>query len=346
MLYLKPGDKVALIAPSYALASGAEEETLEKASTLLRNWGYEAVPYYDPSREHKFAGMRFEGTTQQRAETLYTALSNPDIKAVMALRGGYGAVEVVLEIYNNPDKYPPLPAQQAKPVVGFSDITAMHLLLNQVWGWPSIHGEVITRLVKENPDATTLAKTEAALKGDFADTYSLAPLNEAASSCSEISAPITGGNMVVLQYLMGTALEVNFRDKTLLLEDIGEPARKIDGRLRQLAELYTVGVDGTQEKVMDAAKAIVFGDFVGDTEADELAAEEIINAFASNVNVPVYRLAGVGHGNVNLPLIFGLPVTISDSLLHLSQSHVEPSRVEEGSYVSSLSAEELSQRAR
>jgi len=124
--YLKEGDKVALISPSYFTPM----ENVEKTADILRGWGLE--PVIGPN-VGKVVDGKYAGTVAERVSDIRWALSDPDIKAIICNRGGYGTIQLIDQLTLADLKASP------KWLVGFSDISTLHGLLTRA-GVMSIHG--------------------------------------------------------------------------------------------------------------------------------------------------------------------------------------------------------------
>lgn len=124
--YLKAGDKVALISPSYFTPM----ENVEKTADVLRSWGLE--PVIGPN-VGKVVDGRYAGTVAERVSDIRWALSDPSIKAIICNRGGYGTIQLIDQLTLAELKASP------KWLVGFSDISTLHGLLTRA-GVMSIHG--------------------------------------------------------------------------------------------------------------------------------------------------------------------------------------------------------------
>ena len=124
--YLKAGDKVALISPSYFTPM----ENVEKTADVLRSWGLE--PVIGPN-VGKVVDGRYAGTVAERVSDILWALSDPSIKAIICNRGGYGTIQLIDQLTLAELKASP------KWLVGFSDISTLHGLLTRA-GVMSIHG--------------------------------------------------------------------------------------------------------------------------------------------------------------------------------------------------------------
>ena len=118
--YLKSGDRVALITPSYY---GSEEST-RKAAKVLRGWGFKPVIGPNVGRKHL---THYAGTAEERLADLRWALNDSDIKAIVCMRGGYGTLQLVENM--------PLQEMTANPkwIVGYSDITTLLGMLSDYY---------------------------------------------------------------------------------------------------------------------------------------------------------------------------------------------------------------------
>ena len=290
-LQLKTGDKINIIAP----ASGRPPEIIAAMSTALKAWGL------NPSTPPDLLGNALfcSNTLDRRFTHLQEALLDPDSKLIWCLRGGYGSAQLI-----------PLLEKMPKPkahkwLMGFSDVTALHLFLQQHWGWPSIHGPQAASLI-DVLDKTSITKLHSFLTDphhtiSFSD---LTPLNVHAQKIQTITAPIIGGNLSLLQTSIGTSWQLNAQDKIVLMEDIGERAYRTDRTLLHLM----------QSQVLSGAKAILLGDFTDSKEPDGTnLTNTMLQRFADQQSIPVLRIPHVGHGASNWPVVLGVPATLSYS---------------------------------
>jgi muramoyltetrapeptide carboxypeptidase len=139
--YLKAGDKVALISPSYFTPM----ETIEKAAEVFHSWGFETVigPNIDKVLDGKLGG-----TVEERISDIRWALVDPSIKAIFCNRGGYGTIQLIDQ----------LPFDEVKAgrkwMIGFSDISTLHGFWNRA-GVMSMHATMGTFLAKGGTDVTS-----------------------------------------------------------------------------------------------------------------------------------------------------------------------------------------------
>lgn len=280
--HLQSNDTVQIIAP----ASSSPEEKLHHGLTWLKNNGL--VPQYPEDMIN--TDVFFAAPLEKQWEHFKAALYS-DAKVLWCLRGGYGSMRLIplLEKLTPPAK--------PKLLIGFSDITALHLYLNQKWNWPTLHGRTISQLHPEwefNQEHQQLVDL---LFGKIQEVTfkQLTPLNAAARKNHIIQAPIIGGNLRLIQTSLGTAWEVNPAGKMLFIEDVSERGYSID---RMLEQLHQAGI------LDKKPKALLIGDF---TEGKEKNGQDLVplalQRFAERVDYPVVMGLPCGHAqNSNAPL--------------------------------------------
>jgi muramoyltetrapeptide carboxypeptidase len=279
---LRRGDRVDVVAPG----SRCSEENLRKGVEFLRGLGLvPRVPRNLFGRD-----LLFANSDAVRFAQLRRALFARDSQAVWCVRGGYGAIRLVKPLLRLQ------PPQRQKLLIGYSDATTLHFLLNCHWNWPSLHGPLLDRLGSGAAGAQELAELEGVLFGTQREVVfsDLVPLNAAARASRRVTGRVFGGNLAVLQSLLGTKLQRSPR-QILFLEDVGERGYKIDRMLNHLE----------QAGVLKALKAIVLGDFIGGAEADgRHLAPQVLEAFAREHSFPVVMGLNAGHGELQRPVFF------------------------------------------
>lgn len=278
---LKPGDSVDIVAP----ASRCTDEQLSQLVKLLESWQLKCLVTQDIFGEDLFCA----NTDTIRFKNLQHALFNPHSKAVICVRGGYGSMRLIPKLVKMK------PPEQCKIFVGMSDITALHLFFQQNWYWPTIHASTAP-----NKSPESIAMLKAILFGEqdklvYAD---LIPLNHAAEQERHLIAPLTGGNLCLVETSIGTQWQMNASGKIILLEEVGERGYRIDRMLEHLS----------QAKMFKNAVAILLGDFLKGDEPDGTSlVENALQLFANHCELPVLRVKGIGHGYTNYPIPLGLP---------------------------------------
>ncbi len=279
---LQPGDSVEIIAP----ASRCTDKHLHDIKDLLISWELTCVIPSDIFGDDVLCA----NTDELRFASLQRALKNPDTKAIICARGGYGSMRLI------PSLAKVTPVFQAKIFLGMSDITALNLYLQQQWHWPIIHGALAVD--KFSPDS--IAAVKAMLFGEKKEIhYQASPLNSLAKKDEKFIASITGGNLSLLQTSIATLWQMEPSNKIIFIEEIGERAYRVDRILEHLL----------QAGLFKGAKAILFGDFLNGNEPDGSSLiEPVLRRFAENADIPVAQVQGIGHGFTNFPLPLGTKV--------------------------------------
>lgn len=228
------------------------------------------------------------GSDERRARELIFALQDPDVHAIVAARGGYGATRLL-------DRVPQmLVARHPKLLVGFSDITALHSLWARA-SLGSIHGPMVTALGRAAEPLVT--RWIAAVEG--APPSPISGLRPIAGGRAQ--GPLLGGNLSVLTALIGTPYAPPLDGCALFLEDVGERPYRID---RMLTTWLQAGW-------LARPRAIVLGGF-SDAQpgADAVSVEQVLHERLGGLGIPVLAGVPAGHVDDNLELPFGALVTV------------------------------------
>ncbi|MCB0363032.1 MAG: LD-carboxypeptidase, partial [Bdellovibrionales bacterium] len=278
------GDIVDLVAPGFA----PKLLEIRAARNYIRSLGLR------PRLPQDLVGndVLCSNSDEKRFSFLKQALLDRKSKAIWCLRGGYGANRLLpyLQELKAPD--------HAKVVVGYSDVTSLHLFLNQVWKWNTLHGPLLDRFArgegrprdeKELLDCLFGVKTRLEYR-------ELRPLNKLAAGRGQLGGSITGGNLTTWVSAIGTPWAGQAKGRILFFEDIGEQARKVDRMLVQIQQ--SGGFQGV--------KAVILGDFVGGAESNgSFQWKKVLRRFAEESNFPVFHRFPLGHGQKQRPLPFG-----------------------------------------
>jgi muramoyltetrapeptide carboxypeptidase len=240
----------------------------------------------------------FSNSDVKRLAHFKRALLAPDSKFIWCVRGGYGAIRLMPDI----EKWPR--PRQAKILLGYSDITTLHVHLNQRWHWPSLHGPLLDRLGKNALSANERRELLGLLFGRQEEVVfrGLRPLNAAARKARVVRAPVLGGNMAVLQSGLGTKSALKPKNCILYFEDIGERPHRVDRMLTQFL----------QAGWFKNCRAVALGDFVlGDARDRRYLWQDVMTRFAREVGVPVVAGIPVGHDpRRNRTLPFNTPAEL------------------------------------
>ncbi|MDE2050428.1 MAG: LD-carboxypeptidase, partial [Gammaproteobacteria bacterium] len=251
---LRPGDPVVAIAPAGPFDRASFEAGLE---IIARR--YEV--HYDPgilTRQRYLAG-----SDARRLGELWRALADTGSRAVFCARGGYGMLRLLAGL----EGVAPVP----KPVIGFSDITALHQLL-QRQGLVSVHGPNLTQLSRLDGSAQTRL---CEILESEAPAGELAGVETYVGGTAE--GPLLGGNLSMLTRLLGTPFLAPLEGAVLLLEDVGERPYRLD---RMWTHLALAGV-------FRQVRGIVLGEFIGCEEKDaEYSSADVLRELAVGTGLP------------------------------------------------------------
>jgi muramoyltetrapeptide carboxypeptidase len=280
---LVPNDLIEIIAPG----SSAPAESLHRGSEFLRGWGFQVHSDENILKPELYLA----NSDKYRFEALKKAILDPKVKAIWCFRGGYGALRLLppLEKIKAP--------KQKKLLIGFSDVTSLHMFLNNKWNWPSLHGPLASSLGTEKFSDSNLKELQAALMNPehVTDFANLTPMNAAAQKKKKIEAPVIGGNLMVLNSSLGTPWQVRTKGKILFLEEVGERGYRIDRMLHQFL----------QAGIFRDAKAVVLGDFIKGGESDGKDHVPVtLENFFRELKIPVFKGLQAGHDEIQRPLFF------------------------------------------
>jgi muramoyltetrapeptide carboxypeptidase len=288
---------LALVTPSPPFH---EQGYLERAVAALAELGFEvSVGRHVGERNGYLAGP-----AEHRASDLHAAFADPAVDAVLAVRGGYGAAELV----------PLLDAEllraNAKPFIGMSDLTVLHLVLSERLGLPTFWGPMAGQLAR-GTDYTRRLFRSALTKGpapgplelpDGAELTMLAP--------GSGSGPLGGGTTALLAASLGTPWEVQTEGRVVLLEDVGMEPYELD---RALLQLLQAG------KLADAA-AIAIGVHLGIAPRDRvpsLTLMEVLERHIAPLGLPTLYGLPLGHARDLATVRYGAPVRLDASVAEL-----------------------------
>ncbi len=277
-VYLKAGDTVAIIATSNAVT----QSEVSNGKAILESWGLKVV---EADNLYNQDG-RYAGTVAERVEGLQKMIDNPNVKALIAARGGYGCAQIVDKV----DFYPL--ERNPKWIVGYSDLTVLHSIANNR-GLETIHGAMATNFSNE----TSVSNLKKALFGNYQEVSIIKN-----SDCIEGTAEgrLVGGNLSIIYSLCGTYFDYNTKNAILFIEETGEYYYAID---RMLTNLRLSGK-------LSYLKGVVVGQFTNVTQGSDKPLNEIILEKVRDLGIPVMYGVQAGHGSPNLPLYMGRPVKL------------------------------------
>jgi muramoyltetrapeptide carboxypeptidase len=304
---LAPGDTIVFVAPAKYL----DKERVGLAKRRLEEMGFKVRLPDNLFRKHGFLG----GTDDERAAEINAAFADPDVDAIFPGTGGYGTTRIVDKLDYD------LIRRNPKILVGFSDITGLHIAINQRTGLVTFHspnpewGLGVEKnlspfaakwfwraLLKENVEAGDgyIINTRPTANGKSGED----------SIFDGVPKPITlvkgtargrliGGNLSVLHALMGTPYEIHTDGRILFLEDVGEAPYRVD---RMLSTLRLAGK-------FDRAAGIILGQFTAREDEedwdDDASIDDVLRDYFADRNFPVLAHFPVGHVRYNATLPIG-----------------------------------------
>lgn len=239
----------------------------------------------------------YANSMSETLEHLKTAFYSPDSKAIWCARGGAGAFRFLSQL-----KKWRVP-QKTKLFIGLSDITTLHIFLNQKWNWPTLHGPMIAMLVPSKTSRTERADLERVIFGDTTEQVfnNLTPMNRYAFEKSKIKGPILGGNLCLIQNNLGTPWQATARDRIVFFEDIDERGYEVERMLMHLENA----------RFFKNVSAVVIGEFIGGKEKDGRDLVKVaLKRFADRMKVPVVKGVKSGHGPFVRTLPLNTPATL------------------------------------
>lgn len=280
---LRAGDLIEIIAPG----SHTPLENLENGAKVLRSWGYRVT--FD--KNLLSPEIFLSNSDENRFKSFSAAMNNPESKAVWCLRGGYGSIRLLPMIEKM--RVPKV----KKLLIGLSDISSLHAVLNQKWNFPTLHAPLLDRLALNilKPENVHELKQVLENPGYVAVFDNLVPINEAARRNKKIKGGIVGGNLMVVTSTLGTSSQLQTANRILFLEELSERSYRIDRCLQQMK----------QAGLFKTVKAVVFGDFTNCDEPNkDNHVHQVLEGFFNSMNIPAFRGIQSGHGEIQRPVFF------------------------------------------
>lgn len=275
---LVKGDTIAIISP----ASIIDPALVYGAKQRLEEQGY-VVRIMPHALGHSGS---YSGTAAGRFEDFATAYIDPAVRAILCSRGGYGCVHLLeaasrLDLNGDP-----------KWIIGFSDVSALHALMASK-GIVSIHGSMAKSLANHDERFTPNSMLLSILRGE---PCPLRFHSDRMNHHGIATGRLTGGNLAVLQALIGTPFDILDKGGILFIEDIAEPIYKVE---RILCQLH---LSGRLHKL----SGLVVGEFTEyRADSNYKKIEDMIAPLVSDIGCPVAFHAPIGHIDGNTPVIHG-----------------------------------------
>ena len=286
--YLKPGDTIGITSPAGAITV----EEMQPSLAVLRGWGFRLKIGAAIGKKDFTRG----GTDEERRADLQDMLDDPEVKAILCARGGYGVVRIVDGL--NWTKF----KQKPKWVIGFSDITILHSHIHRHCQVASVHSKMTNSFPDDWNKALpiqieTILSLRDALQGRKMH-YTAVPHPQNRTGTAE--GVVVGGNLKLLESMAGTPSDIQTAGKILFVEDTGEYLYSLD---RMFWNLKRTGK-------LDKLAALVVGGFSikEDDEGEEFGRtlQEIVLEKVKDYHYPVCFDFPVGHQRANYALKCGV----------------------------------------
>ncbi|HET6613242.1 MAG TPA: LD-carboxypeptidase [Kofleriaceae bacterium] len=292
---IRPGDKIAVPAP----ASPVGDDLLAGLGVLGRRYRIAIDP------QVRSAAGFLAGSDDRRAGELNAYLADPDVRGIWIARGGYGIMRILPLLDGD------LLRRDPKPIIGFSDGTALLAWAHKIAGVRGIHGPVVTQLGRL-PAADAVWAMDLAEGALPREPVAIA-LTVHGEPRGQFSGPLVGGNLCLVARLVGTPYAVDFSGAVAFFEEVGERPYRID---RDLTQIMLATGPGSSPNApggpcrrtgenLAGARCAVIGDLVDCGDARPIIAERLGAAgLAGAFGLPV------GHGRRNRAVPFGARVTL------------------------------------
>jgi muramoyltetrapeptide carboxypeptidase len=287
--YLKKGDTVGICCP----AGYMDFENAKTAIDVIqKEWGLKTIIGKTLGGLSK---TYFSGTDAERLADMQAMLDNPNIKAILFARGGYGCSRLVDELDWT------ICRKNPKWLIGFSDITVFHAYAHRQLKLSTIHGPMCAAFNNGLYKKEYVQSLKDALWGKNL-SYSITAHKY--NRVGKVTAPIVGGNLSLLAHLTGSNAQVNMKDKILVIEEVGEQIYNVD---RMLLNLKRSG------QLAGLAGLVVgsFNDEQNTTRPFGKTSYQVVQEHVAEYDYPVAFNFPVGHTPKNYALRFGQEATLA-----------------------------------
>ena len=285
--YLQKGDTIGIVCPSGFMPA-------EKAATcisVLQQWGYKVVTGKTLGSQFHY----FSGTDEERLADLQQMLDDPNIKAILCGRGGYGMSRIIDRLNFARFKRSP------KWLIGFSDITVLHAHVYQKFNIATLHSPMAGAFTDEGYKNEFVQSLRKALAGNVSN-YQCLP--HALNRTGKAEGELIGGNLSIVAHMMGSVSAFKTKNKILFLEDVGEYIYNVD---RMMIQLKRSGV-------LDNLAGLIIGGFSEMKDTTTPFGTDVFTAIHAHIaeyNYPVCFDFPVSHEENNYALKVGVNHTLA-----------------------------------
>lgn len=291
---LKKNDTIGLVLPAGPLDS---EEKFQAGIRLLAEMGFKVRFSRDNWQQHGYLGA----ADRERAREFNELWADPEVKALLAVRGGYGCLRMVEAL--DLEMIAGLP----KALVGFSDISVLLLAIMKKTGLVTFHGPVLNSLA--GSDRASIQAFQQMLTGRPAE--GIRPDRLEILIPGQARGRLVGGNLTNLLHLLATPYEPDLKRTILFIEDINEAPYRVD---RMLTHLQMAGR-------LRGLAGLILGEFSfaaapGNGDGIELIWQRVLELFA-DAGIPVWADFPIGHGVRNRMLPLGIEAEMDSATGYL-----------------------------
>lgn len=290
---LRAGITVGVVAPS---SPAAEDEDVRYGLELVESFGFKVKP-----GKHVFGRTQYlAGTDAERAADLNAMFADPQVDAIMALRGGYGAMRILPMLDYEMIRRNP------KPLIGYSDITALHCAIHQRCGMITYHGQTAMSPFSDysiGEFQRVMMQPERRMRIGAPPPFDKGPGKVDRENRITVINPgiargrLIGGNLTLISCLMGTPWEPDFEGRLVFLEDVHETPYRIDRMLTQLV------ISGKLAK----AAGLIYGKFTdAEAKGNTFSLEHVLADAAKAAGIPAARGLMIGHVDDNTTVPVGV----------------------------------------
>lgn len=285
---LRAGGTIGVIAPA---SPSYDMDKIKRGIVAIEQMGFKVVEGSTVYRRHGYLA----GYDRERAQDINSFFARKDVDAILCLRGGYGTLRILDSIdYRMIKKNP-------KVFIGYSDITAIHLALNNICGMVTFHGPMLVSDFGGEVDECTRNSFLSAVTGGI----SREPIKMETMVCGKAEGRIIGGNLTVILSTLGTPYEIDTDGKILILEENGEEPYRVDRMLTQLM------LSGKMKK----CSGIVLGQFTACGPKDEDKSLSLRDVFTDRLiplKIPILYGGRFGHVKTNMTIPLGVKGVINE----------------------------------
>ncbi|QVK18132.1 LD-carboxypeptidase [Mycoplasmatota bacterium] len=283
---LKKGDTLGII--NISSVGSLNEDRVDGIIKKLKDMGFNVVVGKSCYERYGYLA----GSDETRVNDLNNMFANDQVDGIVCIKGGYGAIRVLDKIdYDLIKKHP-------KFFIGYSDVTAAHIALNQKANLVTFHGPMLIGEFERGISKDSYQYAKALLTGKEKVSY-INPDNEELVCVveGEIKAPIIGGNLSVLVSTLGTDYEIDTKGKILFFEEINEEVYRIDSMLAHLRLMHK----------LEECSGFIIGKFTKCLEEENgFTIEDLIKQYIKPLNKPTIANFQAGHVSPNYMIPFGV----------------------------------------